>query len=398
MEGVRPEKWQKHLLFFKKWCIMESFKEKGKDVMKLVCQGADLSEAVLKVVKACAGKTTMPILECIKLSAKNDILSLLATDTEISIEKVIKADVLEEGELCIPGKYFSDFINKLNDVEITLTTCSRGLEIKYGEAVSTMQVLPAEDFPIIDISISENSFTMSQKAFRELILKTIFCCATDDSRPILKGCLFEIGKEEVVATALDGYRLAICKQKILSSTKEERIILPARTLSEINKMISGEEDELKIFIQKGMMMVEVDDTIITSRLYTGEFINREAIMPKAFTTVVKAMGDELEESIERAAILVRSDKNSLIIFDIKENNVGISSNSDIGGVSEFIRADIEGPDLKIAMNSKYILECVRAVGEETVEMEFNSAISPFVVHGKEKQKSCYLILPVRANS
>ena len=79
------------------------------NAMKLICQGADLSEAVLKVVKACASKTTMPVLECIRLSARNDILSLLATDEEISIEKIIKADVLEEGELCVPGKYFSDF-------------------------------------------------------------------------------------------------------------------------------------------------------------------------------------------------------------------------------------------------------------------------------------------------
>lgn len=366
--------------------------------MKLICQGADLSEAVLKVVKACAGKTTVPVLECIKLSAKNDILSLLATDTELSIEKVIKADVLEEGELCIPGRYFSDFINKIGDEEITLTTSQRGLEIQYGEALSTMQILSAEEFPVIDVSISENSFSMSQKAFRELIGKSVFCCATDDSRPILKGCLFEIGNEEVVATALDGYRMAVCRQNILSATKEERVILPARTLGEINKMIVGDDDELRIFLQKGMMMVEVDDTIMTSRLYTGEFVNREAIMPKSFKTRVRVKRDDLEESIERAAILVRSDKNSLIIFDIKENTIGISSNSDIGGVSEVIRANIEGPDLKIAMNSKYILECVKAVGEEIVEMEFNTSASPFVVHGEEIQKSSYLILPVRANS
>ncbi|MBO5526269.1 MAG: DNA polymerase III subunit beta [Clostridia bacterium] len=366
--------------------------------MKLICQGADLSDAVLKVVKACAGKSVVPVLECIKLTAKNDILSLLATDTELSIEKVIKADVLEEGELCIPGKYFSDFINKIEDEEITLTTCARGLEIKYGDAVSFMQVLPPDDFPRIDISVGENNFVMAQSAFRSLISKVAFCAATDDSRPILKGCLLEIGEREIVATALDGYRMAVAREKILSASQPKRIIVPARTLGEINKMISGDESELKIFIQKGMMMVEVEDTILTSRLYTGEFVNSASIMPKEFSTYVEVSGKELEESIERAAILVRTDKNSLIIFDIKGSSVGVSSNSDIGGVSEVVRANVNGPELKIAMNSKYILEAVKAIGESVVRIQLNTSVAPFIVYGEEKEKCKYLILPVRANS
>lgn len=366
--------------------------------MKLICQGADLSEAVLKVVKACASKTTVPVLECIKLSAKNDILSLLATDEEISIEKIIKADVLEEGELCVPGKYFSDFVNKINDVEIILTTCPKGLKIEYEDAVSYMQMLPPDDFPAIDSSISENHFVMDQDAFRELIAKTTFCCAQDDSRPVLKGCLFEIRQGEVTVTSLDGYRMAVCKKPVLSLTEEKRMICPARTLNEIAKMLSGNEGEIKIFLQRGMMLVEVNDTILTSRLYTGEFINRDAIFPKAFSTFVKVRRKDFEESVERAAILVRSDKNSLIILDVKDNYIGITSNSDIGGVSEVVGAQVDGPELKIAMNSKYILECVRAVNEEFVYIEFNTNVSPFIVHGEEKENCCYLILPVRAGA
>ena len=368
------------------------------NAMKLICQGADLSEAVLKVVKACASKTTMPVLECIRLSARNDILSLLATDEEISIEKIIKADVLEEGELCVPGKYFSDFVNKINDVEITLTTCPKGLKIEYEDAVSYMQMLPPDDFPVIDSSISENHFVMEQDAFRELIAKTTFCCAQDDSRPVLKGCLFEIGGGGVVVTSLDGYRMAVCRKPLLSLTEEKRIICPARTLNEIAKMLSGNEGEVKLFLQRGMMLVEVNDTILTSRLYAGEFINRDAIFPKSFNTFVKVRRKDFEESVERAAILVRSDKNNLIILDIKDNYIGITSNSDIGGVSEVVGARVEGPELKIAMNSKYILECARAVNEEFVYIEFNSNVSPFIVHGGEKENCCYLILPVRAGA
>ena len=169
-------------------------------------------------------------------------------------------------------------------------------------------------------------------------------------------------------------------------------------LNEIAKMLSGNEGEVKLFLQRGMMLVEVNDTILTSRLYAGEFINRDAIFPKSFNTFVKVRRKDFEESVERAAILVRSDKNNLIILDIKDNYIGITSNSDIGGVSEVVGARVEGPELKIAMNSKYILECARAVNEEFVYIEFNSNVSPFIVHGEEKENCCYLILPVRAGA
>ena len=99
--------------------------------------------------KACSAKTTMPVLECIKISAKNDVLTLLAYDGEISIEKKIKADVLEEGEICVNGRFFSDFIGKVAGMNVVIGTGDKGLEIRYEDSESFMQALPAEDFPCL---------------------------------------------------------------------------------------------------------------------------------------------------------------------------------------------------------------------------------------------------------
>ncbi len=128
--------------------------------MKCVCEGIDLSDAVLKVVKACSSKTTVPVLECVKLSSKNDCLTLSATDGEISIIKTIKAEIYEEGNVCVPGKYFADFIKKLEGVQISLSTEGNKMEIGYADSQTTMQVLSADDFPRIDLDITENSFVM----------------------------------------------------------------------------------------------------------------------------------------------------------------------------------------------------------------------------------------------
>lgn len=363
--------------------------------MKAVCEGIDLSDAVLKVVKACASKTTIPVLECIKISARNDHLTLSATDGEISILKKIKAEVYEEGDVCVPGRFFSDFIKKLEGVQITLYAYDKKMDIIYADSQTDMQILPADDFPKIDTDISENSFKIKISDLKKFISSTTLCCATDDSRPILRGCQFLINGDDICVTSLDGFRLATIKGKVISSTGNMEIICPARTLNEIDKMIPETDGETEIFIQKGRMLISSDDTVLTSRLYNGDFIKKDNIIPKDFTTVVNVNKDMLKASIERAAILVRNDKNSLIIFDISSDRIEISSNSEIGNVQEPVKASVEGKDVRIAMNSKFIIDAVNALEEEEITLSFNNQIQPFICENRENKEKLYLILPVR---
>lgn len=363
--------------------------------MKCVCEGINLSEAVLKVVKACAARTTVPILECIKLSVKNDRLTLSATDGEIAILKTIPADVYEEGDVCVPGKYFADFIKKLENVQIMLSTADKMMEIVYADSQTSMQVLPADDFPRIDTEIKENSFKLKTADLKKLINATSFCCAADDSRPILKGCQFIINGDDISVTSLDGFRLATISGKVISSTGNMEIVCPARTLNEIEKMIPDTAEETEIFIQRGMILVSSDSTVLTSRLYGGDFIKKENIIPRTFITEVTVEKEKLKDSIERAAILVRGDKNSLITFDITGDKIEISSASEIGNVQEPVKAHTEGKDVKIAMNSKFIIEAVNALEEDQIVLSFNNQVQPFICTNLEDKSALYLILPVR---
>ena len=161
--------------------------------MKFVVNGQDLNNAVSKVVKAISTKSTNPVLEGIKLSVVGDELILTATDTEISIEKTISATTFTEGETVVPGKLFSEFVKKLeNEEDIEFTLIDGQIKINYGASEGFIQTFPAEEFPIINKDIREKSFTIYQKDLKELIFKSSFSCSQDDTRPILKGCLFEI--------------------------------------------------------------------------------------------------------------------------------------------------------------------------------------------------------------
>ena len=365
--------------------------------MKIICEGIVLSEAVLKVVKACASRTTLPVMECIKLSAKNDTVTLTATDGEISIQKKITAEVMEEGEICVPGKYFCDFIKKLEGVQITLCAEGNKMDIIYADSQTSMQVLSANDFPKIDTDVNENSIIIKTEELKKLITSISFCCASDDSRPILKGCQIVVKGDEICVTALDGYRLATGKGKVISSGGDMEIICPARTLNEIEKMLPAEgETELKL--KRGLLLVCVDDTVLTSSLYSGDFINKDNIIPRGFLTTVTVDRELLKASIDRAAILVRSDKNSLILMEVSQGKVEISSNSEIGNVNEPVKAEVDGKDLRIAMNSKFITEAIGALEEEKIVLSFNNQVQPFICENKQNKDITYLILPVRTSN
>ena len=365
--------------------------------MKFVCDGMILADAAFTVSKACASKTITPILECIKLSAVNDGLTLTAYDGEISIEKKILAEVLEEGEVCVNGKTFADFVGKISSFEVVAESEDKGLLIRYADSESYIQALSAMDFPRFGNRTTEgkNSFTIKESDFKNLISKTIFCCATDESRPILKGCLLEAKDGALTATALDGFRMACASCEAEANDGEMKLVCPARTLTEISRMLDNEND-LKVYADRNLLYVSVKDTVITSRLYAGEFVKKENIFPQAFTTTIRAKRAELMESVERAAVLIRGDKNNLIVFEIKLGKITITANSDMGKVEEIVKADLEGKELRIAMNGKYLLDALKALSDENVELSFNTPVSPFTLKNEMGGRNEYLILPVKS--
>lgn len=366
--------------------------------MKLVCDGLDLSDAVLKVSKALGVKKTNPALEGIYLKAKGDNLTLVATDTELTIEKNIRAEVFMEGETVVTGKYFAEFVKKLEKEQVELSKLEGGLKIKYSDSESEMQVFFADDFPKTDKNLNENYFVINQNDFKSLISKTVFACSQDDSRPILKGVLFEISDARVTAVALDGFRMALCRKNIKEGSGEFKAIIPSRTLIEISRLLEKDEEDIKVLLQKNTLMVQSEGTTLISRLLEGDFINYKQIIPSEFLTEARINTKALLTSVERASVLARTDRLSIVKFDIKENTLGITAKSEIGNVNETISINMEGKDLIIAFNSKYIAEFLKILSDDFINMNLNSSIAPCVIKPFEGDEFLYLVLPVRISA
>lgn len=366
--------------------------------MQVVCDGLDLCEAVLKVSKAIGTRTTNPILEGIKLTAEDDTLTLSATDLELAIEKRIKAEVKEEGETVVPGKFFSEFIKKLTNEKIELILNEKNmLKIKYTDSETFLQCYPSLEYPGFKKIESDEYFEIEKKGLKDLINKTIFSVALDDSRPILKGCLFEIEEHAVKATALDGYRLAHVEKPIIYSNLKTSIISPARSLSEVSKLLDDSDEAIRVYLQKNYLMVDLYDCKIMTRLLEGDFLNYNQILSNNFETEITVNKSQLEDALERASLLSKIGQNNLVKFDIRENNICLTSNSEIGNVKENVNISLKGKELTIAFNARYFMEALRVTSDEFIKIKLNSPSNPCVITPLEEgsKEYLFLILPVR---
>ena len=364
--------------------------------MKLVCDGLDLSDAVIKVSKAINPKTTNPILEGIKLVAEDGTLTLSATDYELSIEKKIKADIKIEGETVVPGRFFSEFVKKLTNEKIELTLNDNNqLIIKYCDSEGYIQCMNSLEYPSLKKIDNGDYFGIAQKDFKTLINKSNFAVALDDSRPILKGCLLEVEGNNLRGVALDGYRLAFIQKPVVASSGKIRVVVPARSLNEVSKILEDSDDIINVYIHQNNLMVDLKNTKIITRLIDGEFLNYSQIISNSFASKITVNKAQLEQALERAALLSKVGQNNLVKFDIKERNMVISSNSEIGNIKENINVVLDGKELNIAFNASYFMDALRVLSDEFITINFNSAINPCVIKPVEGDEYLYLILPVR---
>lgn len=363
--------------------------------MLVNCQGLELSEAFLRVSKAISNKITNPILEGIKLVAEDNTLTMSATDTELSIEKKIKAEVKVEGETVVPGRFITEFVKKLTNSTIELEVNEKNqLTIRYEDSESVIQCYNPVEYPGFKKINTTEYLGISKKDFKTCVSKSIFSVALDDSRPILKGVLFDINNKELNVVALDGYRLARVKKNVTSNV-EKSIVVPSRSLSELSKLIDDTDEIINIYIDKYAIMVDLGDTKVTSRLLEGDYINYKQIIPVNYESFIIVNKANFEEALERATLLSKTSNSNYVKFDIKENNILLTSNSELGNLRENIPVTLSGKDIVISFNPRYFLESLKSVNNDFVKLCFINPSTPCVIVPTEEDEFLYLILPVR---
>ena len=367
--------------------------------MKFKCNQQILSKALNIVSKAVTIRTTIPVLKGILLNVTNDgKLILTASDLDLSIEKSIDVIVEKSGSTIVMAKLFSDIIKKLPNEEINIELKEDGnVNIKTNSSEFNILGTSADEFPSIgEIENIETQLSFNKNIFREMVRKTYFCASSDESKGIIIGVLLEIEENNFNMAALDGFRMAVAREK-LKNEKTENIIVSARILNEINKILfeSDVEEDIKLIVSNKKAAILMERTKIVIRLLEGEFIKYKSIIPKEKNTSVIIDKNELLNSIERASLLAKEGKNNLVKFKIVNNLLSITSTSEEGAVKEEIIMEKEGKDIEIGFNSKYIIDAIKVIEDEQILMEFNTSTTPCLIKPLEGKAYEYLILPVR---
>lgn len=363
--------------------------------MKFICEKQKLQEGISISSKAITGKTTMPILEGIYISAKDNQLKLIGSDMDVSIETIVDADIKEEGSIVIDSRIFGEIIRKLPNSEIIIETLENEIiQITCQKSVFNLVYMNGDDYPELPKINESLSVEVPQNILKSMIRGTSFAIAQDETRPILQGILFEVKDKKLNLVALDGYRLAI-RTEFLDNDNNIEVVIPGKTLNEVSRILEDISDIVKITFTDNHILFNLSNTKIISRLLDGKFVNYSSLLPQEYKILLDVKKQELQNCIERASLMAKDSNSNLIKLDIQEENMIITSNSQLGKVREELNINLQGGEIQIAFNSKYLLDVLKNIEDDEVKLEMTSGVSPCVIKCKNTDNSKYLVLPVR---
>jgi len=268
----------------------------------------------------------------------------------------------------VSAKLFGDIVRKLPNEEIYFEMTEKGtVSIKTAKSEFKIVGFPAEEFPNIgEIENVSSQLSFDKEILKKMIKRTSFSASIDESKGIIVGVLLEIEENSFNMIALDGFRMAVAREKMKSEEKK-KIIIAAKILNDINKILSEteEDEEIKVVLSTKKAIILLERTKIVIRLMEGEFI------------------------------LAKEGKNNLIKCSVKENLLTINSSSEEGTVKEDIIMEKEGENIEIGFNSKYLMDALKEIEDEKVKMEFKTGTTPCLLKPIEGEEYEYLILPVR---
>lgn len=369
--------------------------------MKIICNKALLLNSINTVSKAVSSKTTLPILECILLRATPGGFKMTATDLELGIEnKLENVNIIETGSIAIEAKIFSEIIRHLPDDDVEISTDKDNLTlIKCINSEYKLSGQIGDEFPDLPTVQKNLEYTLQQSKLKDMIRQTIFSISTDESKIALTGELLEIIDNSINLVSIDGYRVSFRKTALLNENENIKAVIPGKTLNEINKILSNEDEfEVSLYFTDKHILFDLGDSTVVSRIIDGDFIKYEQIFSNDYGTIININRKNLIMCLERASLLSKENKKTPVKMEVKSNKLIITSNTELGTAYEEIEIDRQGDEIVIAFNPKYIIDALKAIDDDTINMYFTSPLSPCTIKSVNGDEYRYLVLPVRLNS
>jgi DNA polymerase-3 subunit beta len=369
--------------------------------MKITCKQTDLNKGLSIVSHAVSNKSTLPILANILLTAEGTQLKLSAMNLEIGINCLIDADVQEDGSTTVPAKTFIELVNSLRQGQVTLTVPedSHDVQVKSTGSNAMIRGMDPSEFPLIPgADGGSEPVVLDVKLLKDIIGQVVIASADDDARPVLTGVLTEIDGEHIQFAAADAFRLALRTASIQNANAMHSLLIPAKTLSELSRILPAEgQVQMIVTPNRSQVLFHTDQIDLTSRLIEGTFPNIKQAIPKEHTTRAVVETKEFMAAVKTVVPFAR-DSSGIVRVKINSDTLTLEATAeDIGSNVTTFNAVVDGPDQEIIFNVKYLTDVLTIMDTPEVALEVVSAARPGVIKPVSADDYTYVIMPMSQN-
>jgi len=361
--------------------------------MKLQVTQENLSKALGSVARIANSRNTLPILSNVLLKTENNRLSIAATNLDIAITHFIGSKIEQNGSITVPARLMQDFISNLPDSVLNLELTDNKLRITTDKYNSTINGIPAEDFPVMPAIKGASLWNVDAKEFKKTLQQVVLAASNDDSRPVLTGVYFHTTGGNVLAVATDSYRLA--ERKIGKSKENINFLVPATAASDLLRIISDSDKEVAITHDEQQVLFQVGDVTLVARLLEGNYPDYKKLIPSKFATVAALKKSEFTNIAKISSLFARESAGSITI-KVEDDKVSINAvASQLGENTATADAVVTGGG-EVTLNSRYLIDALNSFSAEDIEFCFNGKLEPCIIRSAAEPSYLHLIMPLRS--
>ena len=371
--------------------------------MKLSVMQENLARG-LSVVSRAVSNRSLPVLTNVLLKTEDAGLKLTATNLEIGITYWVPGKIETDGATSVPARLLNDLVNSLpgsEPIQLELGD-NETLHIKAGRFESNVKGIPADDFPTVQTAGERPITRVAQKVLRHALEETAFAAASDEARPILTGVLARFEGDQLTLAAADNYRIAVKTITVLDPVEETSVVIPARALHELSRILSDTDDPVSIVLahSRNQLLFHIDGVDLVTRLIDGQYPNYQSVLPASHATRAILDREELLRAVRPAALIAHESTNIVKLGVGLDGDAAItvSANAEVGDHVGRVEAAVEGDGTTIAFNARFLADVLTNVDAEQFALELNGPLSPGVFKPIGDDRYVHVVMPLRTTS
>ncbi len=364
--------------------------------MKFSCERALLLAGVQAASKTVAVKSTIPALEGLLLTVEDELV-ISGYNLKTGIRTRIPVEVQETGAIVLNARLFGEIVRRMSDDVVTFSTDANGL-VKLSCGMSKFEIMGtgAADFPELPEVDATGSIRVPESKLKSLIAETLFAVSDNETRPIYMGSLFETNENVLTVVSVDGFRLALRREKLERDCADLSFVVPGSTLTEVERLCSDVDDEVSVALGSRHIMFTIGNTEVISRRLEGEFLDYKRTVSNPPKYIITCDRRSLIEAVDRVSLIINEKVRSPLRFMFDSNEIFINCATALGQASDEVSVAGDGEGMEIGFNNRYMLDALKAAPADELAIQLVNNVSPcIIVPADGTDTFLYMILPVR---